>query len=83
MCDAFAVLTATENFLINQSKLTPRNAAKDALSYIMRCFKTSLVKTIKTEGQKVVLSNFFLWYFLIITLYVLLCTLGGVRGISY
>ena len=31
VCDAFAVLSATENVLINQSKLTLRNAAKEVL----------------------------------------------------
>ena len=36
-CHAFAVLNATKNVLINQSKLTSRNAAKDALSYMMGC----------------------------------------------
>ena len=33
VCDAFAVLI-TKNVLINQSKLTSRNAAKEALSHI-------------------------------------------------
>ena len=32
-----SVLSATENVLINQSKLTSRNVAKEALSCIMRC----------------------------------------------
>ena len=35
VCDAFSVLNATENILINQSKLTSRNAAKEPLSYMM------------------------------------------------
>ena len=33
--DAFRVLSATENILINQSKLTSKNAAKKAVSYMM------------------------------------------------
>ena len=37
MRDAFAVLNATENFLINKSKLTSRNATKEAPSYMMEC----------------------------------------------
>ena len=36
VCNAFAVLSATENVL-NRSKLTARNAAKEALSYLMGC----------------------------------------------
>ena len=37
MRDAFAVLNATENFLINKSKLTSRNATKEDPSYMMEC----------------------------------------------
>ena len=37
VCDAFAVLNATESAFINQSKLTLRNAAKEAHSYMMEC----------------------------------------------
>ena len=37
VCDTFSLLSATENVLINQSKLTSRNAAKEALSYLMGC----------------------------------------------
>ena len=37
MRDAFAVLSATENFLINKSKLTSRNVTKEAASYMMKC----------------------------------------------
>ena len=36
-CDALVVLIATENILINQSKLTSRNAAEEALSYMIGC----------------------------------------------
>ena len=31
VCDAFAVLTAAENILINQSKMTSKNAVIEAL----------------------------------------------------
>ena len=55
VCDAFAVLSATENILINQSKLTSRNAAKEALSYMMGCCNFTC-ENHKVEGQKFVLS---------------------------
>ena len=32
---AFSILSATENILTMQSKMTSENAAKDAFSYIM------------------------------------------------
>ena len=35
VCDAFTVLSATENVLINQLKLTSTNAAKETLSFMM------------------------------------------------
>ena len=55
VCDAFAVLSATENVL-NRSKLTARNAAKEALSCVMGCCDFTCEKH-KVEGQKVVLST--------------------------
>ena len=55
VCDAFAVLSVTENVL-NRSKLTARNAAKEALSYLMGCCDFTCGKH-KVEGQKVVLST--------------------------
>ena len=55
VCDAFAVLSATENVL-NRSKLTARHAAKEALSYLMGCCDFTCEKH-KVEGQKVVLST--------------------------
>ena len=56
VCDAFAVLSATENVLINQSKITSRNAAKDALSYMIGCCKFFTCEKHKVDGQKVVIS---------------------------
>ena len=56
MCDAFAVLSATENVLINQSKMTLRNAAKEALSYMMECFNFTC-ENHKIDGQKDVIST--------------------------
>ena len=38
MCDAVAVLKATVNVFFNQAKLTSRNAAKEAISYMMGCY---------------------------------------------
>ena len=35
VCVLFSVLSATKNVFINRSKLTPRNAAKEAVSYMM------------------------------------------------
>ena len=35
VCVAFSVLSATSNVFINRSKLTPRNAAKEVLLYMM------------------------------------------------
>ena len=55
VCDAFAVLSATENVL-NRSKLTARNSAKEALSYLMGCCDFTCEKH-KVEGQNVVLST--------------------------
>ena len=51
VCDVLVVLNASENVLINQSKLTSRNVAKEALYDV-----TSLVEN-KVEAQKVVLST--------------------------
>ena len=56
VCDAFDVLSATENILINQSKLTSRNAVKKALSYTMRCCNFTC-ENHKVDGQKVVIST--------------------------
>ena len=56
VCDAFAVLSATENFFINQSKLTLRNAAKEALSYTMGCCNFTC-ENHKVDDQKVVVSQ--------------------------
>ena len=55
-CDAFAVLSATENVLINQSKLTSRNAAKEARPYMMGCCNFTC-ENHKFDGQKVVIST--------------------------
>ena len=54
--DIFAVLSATENVLINQSKLTSRNAAKEALSDMMGCCNFTC-ENHKVDGQKVVIST--------------------------
>ena len=54
--DAFAVLSSTENLLINQSKVTSRNAAKEALSYMMGCCNFTC-ENHKVDGQKVVIST--------------------------
>ena len=56
MCDAFAVLSGTENVLINQSKMTSRNAAKEALPYMMECFNFTC-ENHKIDGQKDVIST--------------------------
>ena len=56
VCDTFAVLSATENVLINQSKLTSRNAAKEALSYVIVCCNFTC-ENHKIDGQKVVKST--------------------------
>ena len=56
MCDVFAVLSATENVLINQSKLTLRNAAKEALSYMIGCCNFTC-ENHKVDGQKVVINT--------------------------
>ena len=55
VCDAFALLSATENVLINQSKPTSRNAAK-GLSYMMGCCNFTFDNH-KVDGQKVVIST--------------------------
>ena len=55
VCDTFAVLSATENVLINQSKLTSRNAA-EALSYVIACCNFTC-ENHKIDGQKVVKST--------------------------
>ena len=55
VCDAFAVLNATENVLSNQSKVTLRNTTKEALSYIMGCDFTCEYH--KVDGQKVIVST--------------------------
>ena len=49
--DAFTVFSTTENVLINLSKLTSTNAAKEDLSYMVGCC-TSLVKTKKSTAKK-------------------------------
>ena len=54
VCDAFAVLSATENAVINQSKLTSRNAAKEALSYvstIIICITTNLYVSVRLQDE--------------------------------
>ena len=51
VCDAFAFLSTTDNVLINLSKLTSTNAAKEDLSYMVGCC-TSLVKTKKSIAKK-------------------------------
>ena len=56
VCDAFAVLSATENDLTNQAKLTSRNAAKEALSYMMVCCNFTC-EDHKVDHQKVVIST--------------------------
>ena len=54
--DAFPVLSATENVLINQSKLTSRNVAKEAISYLMG-FCNFTCENHKNDGRKVVTST--------------------------
>ena len=49
--DAFTVFSTTENVLINLSKLTSTNGAKEDLSYMVGCC-TSLVKTKKSTAKK-------------------------------
>ena len=56
VCDSFAVSSATENVLINQSKLTSRNAAKEARPYMMGCCNFTC-ENHKFDGQKVVIST--------------------------
>ena len=56
VCDAFAVLSATENVLTNQPKLTTRNAAKEAVSDMMGCCNFTC-NNHNADGQKVVLST--------------------------
>ena len=58
VCDGFAVLSATENVLVNQSKLTSRNAAKEALSCMMRCCNFTC-ENHNVDDQKVVISTIF------------------------
>ena len=55
-CDALAVLSATENILFHQSKLTSRNAAKEAVSYMMECCNFTC-ENHKVDGQKFVIST--------------------------
>ena len=50
MCDAFAVLSATENVLINQSKLNSINETKEAFSYMMG-YCNFVCKTDKVDGK--------------------------------
>ena len=54
--DAFAVLSATENILTNQLKLTSRNAAKEALSCMMGCYNF-IRENHKVDGQKFAIST--------------------------
>ena len=56
VCDAFAVLVASENVLMNQSKLTSRNAAKEALSYMMG-YCNFACENHKVDSQKVILGT--------------------------
>ena len=56
VCDAFAVLSATENILINQSKLAFRNPAKEALSYMMGCCNFTS-ENHKVDGQNFDIST--------------------------
>ena len=56
VCDAFGILSATENILINQSKLTLRNAAKETVSYMMGCCNFTC-ENHKVDGQKFVIST--------------------------
>ena len=56
VCDAFAALSGTENILINQSKLTLRNAAKETVSYMMGCCNFTC-ENHKVDGQKFVIST--------------------------
>lgn len=55
MCDAFAVLSAKENVLINQSKLNSINETKEAFSYMMG-YCNFVCKTDKVGGQKFALN---------------------------
>ena len=55
-CDAFAVLSATENVLINQSKLTSKNDAKEHLLYMMGCCNFTC-ENHKLDGQRFVIST--------------------------
>ena len=56
VCDAFAALSGKENILINQSKLTLRNAAKEAVSYMMGCCNFTC-ENHKVDGQKFDIST--------------------------
>ena len=56
VCDTFAILSTTETFLLNQSKLTSGNAVKEALSYRME-FCNLTCENHKVDGQKVVIST--------------------------
>ena len=56
VCDTFAILSTTETFLLNQSKLTSGNAVKEALSYRMECCNLTC-ENHKVDGQKVVIST--------------------------
>ena len=56
VCDAFAALSGKENILINQLKLTLRNAAKEALWYMMGCCNFTC-ENHKVDGQKFVMST--------------------------
>ena len=61
--ECFECNSATENVLINQSKLTLRNAAKEALSYIMGCCNFICENHKVDIGQKVVISTIFNVFF--------------------
>ena len=54
--DPFAVLSATKYVLINQSKLTSRNTAEEALSDIMGCCNFTC-EIHKIDRQKVVINT--------------------------
>ena len=56
MCLCDALLSATENVLINQSKVTSRHAAKEAFSYMMGYWNFNC-ENHKVDGQKVVVIS--------------------------
>ena len=64
VCDVFAVLSATEMILINQSRLNSRNAAKEALSYMMTMACCNFTcENYKADGQKFVISTIVTMFF--------------------